>query len=241
MKQKPAYFNYATKNIIKSKKSCVPIKIHPALEKKKGFEKWTPLDPIALPGGNGATVDYCAQLSEFKIDFHKSNAINLPPELGNRLDPQEIGLKAKVCAGIACESFLRSIDLPDLDRDLKRLSKKKFKGIKKSPLINNMHIHCFCLELYATLKVIRDSTFFRLDVTGLELKDIKPDGLQNSLECFMMKLLDHTVLPQLKIALSDLALGVEDYFSIIPTPISTTVPFNPSIKDNSSNIYANIN
>lgn len=238
--QRPATFNYATKTIIQSGQSCSPINVHPALESKEGFEKWTELKPIALPLTDDEYIDYCVQLSELKIDFEPANSIDLPPELGE-LEEQEISLLGKACAGVACGQMFRKIDLPDIEREIDRFKGADFNGIIKFPGITRLKIHCFCLELIAKLKVKRDNTHLSLDISGIELRDIKPDGLENSIECIIMKIIEHGVLPQLKIELSALSFGVQDYFSIAPTPTSQAVPFNPSIKDNNLNIFLNIN
>jgi hypothetical protein len=69
----------------------------------------------------------------------------------------------------------------------------------------------------------------RLD--NLEIVDIKPDGLENAVECFLRAMLIMGVLPKVKLALDSLILSVGNVLTIGPTPISPLVPFNPAIED----------
>lgn len=241
MNQRPATFNYATKAIINSGKYCSEINVHPDLKNKPGLEKWTELDTIPLPMTNNAHIDYCVQLSDLKLDFNPANVIDVPPELGGNLEEQEIGLLGKVCGGIACGHTIGRIDIIDIEKEIDRFKKSRFKGVINVPGLARLKIHCFCLELIATLKVKRDDTYLSLDVTGVEIRDIKPEGLENSIECFILKILKHSILPQLKIELEKLTFGFQNYLSLIPTPNSANVPFNPSIDQNHLNVFVNIN
>ena len=46
-------------------------------------------------------MNYCLQLVDARIDFHKRNAIELPPEIGD-IPPQHFALTAKACVGLGC-------------------------------------------------------------------------------------------------------------------------------------------
>lgn len=241
MRQRPATFNYATQRLIDIDEKCKKVIVHPDLL-DKDIDLWTVLDPIAIPGAPaGQGVHYCVQLRELKIDFTPSNVIVIPPELGNTLDPQEIALSAVVCGGIACNQGFRMRDIDLIDRELRKVKKHPLGGVVRIPALQRLRLHCFCLKLVATVKVLRDNTHIRLDVTGLELVDIKPEGLENSLECFMIQILDSAVLPKLKIALSDLIFDVDGLFSVTPTPVSGNVPFNPDISNNNLSVFINLN
>ena len=102
-------------------------------------------------------------------------------------------------------------------------------------------MHCFELSLFAKAVVINDGNNLKLKLSGIELEDIKPLGLENSIECYLKQMLDQGVFSKMKIALEELSLNVGSYFNIGFTPTSTAVPYNPNVSNNYLSIFLNIN
>lgn len=236
MVQRPKLFNYATARVAQYNGFCSPIEVNPVLE-AMGVEKFTVVDKLPIAGLNDSTqgLDYCVQICELKLDFQPGNQIMLPPELGN-LALQEFALKGKFCAGINCGGATKKIKVSQKLEDLKA---KKTSGIQIFPY-ETLDMMCFCLELFAKVIIVRESNYLKLKLTGIEVKDILPVGLENSIECYLKSVLDLVVFPKMKIALEDLVFNAGSYFSIGLTPISSGVPYNPNISDDYIKIFLNI-
>lgn len=112
-----------------------------------------------------------------------------------------------------------------------------------TPLPTNQ-LNCFCLDAFAVggMRVAAHSGQFYLEpfIDGIEIVDLKPDGLENSLECYIGLMLKLAILPGLRILLKDVPLslmqGGTDLFpqstnvvlSLIP--VSAALPNNPAIE-----------
>ncbi|HKO61288.1 MAG TPA: hypothetical protein VJV03_09025 [Pyrinomonadaceae bacterium] len=108
-------------------------------------------------------------------------------------------------------------------------------------------LDCFCLDLFAvghfelTGAVGNQRLVGKLD--GLEIVDIQPEGLENSIECYLKLLIHMVILPRLSIALEVLVFEILDgnaTITLAATPISATVPHNPAIEDNKLKIFVNM-
>jgi hypothetical protein len=80
-----------------------------------------------------------------------------------------------------------------------------------------------------------------LKVTGIEIQDIAPLGLENMIECYLKQVLSLSVLPKMKIALSKLIFDVESYFTVGVTPVSATVPVNPDVASDNLSVLIDLN
>ncbi len=257
MLQNPKTFNYATAKVIKTNRYCSPIVINPILD-SMGVEKCTEVSKLPIIGSSDPSlgIDYCAQIKELKIDFNPSSSIQLPPELGN-LALQQFALKGTICAGLGCNQIgignwkYKDIFISDVRGMSRKLSGKKVKTkstrlneIKKGLVFTPaeyLKMNCFCLSLYAKVVLVRDGNYLKLKLVGIELEDITPLGLENTIECYLKQMLDNSVFPKLKIAIEDLVFNVGSYFSVSLTPISASLPHNPYISNNYLSTFLNIN
>lgn len=234
MLQRPKLFNYATQAIFGQNSLCSPIAVNAILE-TMGIETCTIVDRLPILGLNDPSqgVDFCAQITELKIDFQPSNQITLPPELTG-LGIQEFSLKGRFCAGISCGGILRKLD--DKDRKIKTDFKK---GLIFKPF-EKLQVMCFCLNIFAKLVLVRDANYLKLKLIGIEIEDISPLGLENSIECYLKQVLDKSIFPQMKIAVEDLVFNASSYFTIGLAPISGTIPQNPAISNDYVSIFVNL-
>lgn len=260
MLQNPATFNYATAKVKTNNRYCSPIAVNPILN-AMGIDKCTVVPKLPIIGSTNSNLgmDYCAQIKELKVDFNPSSTIQLPPELGG-LAIQQFALKGKFCAGLACGQVIsnwveKDLFISEVKGNIKniktnkktvkgKLTKKDLlqidKGLVFAPL-DFFKMNCFCLSLYAKVVLVQEGGFLKLKLVGIELEDIAPLGLENSIECYLKQMLDNVVFPKLKIAIQDFAFDAASYFSVGLTPTSSNVPFNPNISNNYLSIFLNIN
>lgn len=257
-RQRPSLFNYGTTTFADHPELLCNQKIIRMVDPEvrtfgNPIVKEEPL--LAIPGYDGPFgLEYCLQLAELSIDFHPSNVHVLPAELAPPLQPQHFSIKGRVCAGLDCPSkdiliklaptekpFYPSIPTGGFVQQDKppREQPKDGPVVKQTPTrpfpFNREGIICFCLDLFAVLHVQREGSandpVIGLQLDNLEIVDIKPDGLENAVECFLRAMLIMGVLPKVKLALDALIFDVGKVLTIGPTLISPAVPFNPAIED----------
>ncbi|MGI5847101.1 MAG: hypothetical protein ACOX5T_03610 [Candidatus Cryptobacteroides sp.] len=255
MYQMPATFNYATENLIRRQHYCNRIYADPFLE-QMGKSIVTKVDRIPILGTNSG-FDFCMQVKDLKLDFNPCNTIILPPELGN-LAVQQFAVTIKICAGLVCGNLSQVVLNPKVvstkvvktaspkTSDLKQFSRKKIsdvfnmnKGIVFNPAFYN-RLSCFCMDVFAKLTVLNDSNYLSIKLMGLEIKDIAPVALENIIECYVRRLLQETVFPKMKIAMSKLVLGLESYVTVLPMPTDDVIPFNPSVTNDNLTVYLKV-
>lgn len=203
-------------------------------------------------------LEYCAQLTKLAIDFHPGQLIQLPPQLNPPLPAQTLALQVQACAAIACPSprILGELSqheaerYPGLDpaaafRDREKRPQPPSRAPQALP-INREKIHCFCLDVFALASIRKDQTpagpALAIELKGLEIVDIKPDGLEESIECLISATISLGVLPRLRLSVQDiiLSLGIYGSLTIGLTPISAQVPFNPRIANDELAVFVNV-
>jgi hypothetical protein len=241
MLQRPSLFNYATADLVgppPDKRVCHPFKVHPGVNQYSNPHMDT-VPYLPIPGFNGPYgLSFSVQLSELELDFYPTNRFSLPAELGNKLPAQQLALRAKVCAGIACPDRQILDRLGDAEWERSREDKEQV-PVPERPLPFE-RLQCFCLELFGVAGVERTATHLKLRLSGLEIRDIAPEGLENSMECYIETMLRLAVFPKLQIALNDLVFDLGGFVSIEPTPISAQVPFNPSVDNDQLSVFLNL-
>ena len=238
--QRPSLFNYGTEDIIKNEKlRCQPIEVHSGVgQYNNPLITASPYLPI--PGYSGPFgMSYIMQLTKLKIDFHPSNTIGLPPELNPPLKDQQLALSASFCVGMGCpdQRYIDEISLKNPEKD----DKREQRPVSPERGFPFRKLNCFCLEIFAVLHIDRTNNYIELKLDGLEIVDIKPEGLENILECYIETIIRLSLLPKLRMSLNKLVFEIENYLTIEPTPISANVPFNPSVKEDKVSVFVNLN
>lgn len=261
-RQRPSLFNYGTE-LFASRPDllCRKIDVHPEVI-RRGNPVVSVQDPLPIFGTDGLFgLDFCFQITRIALDFHKGNVVNLPPESNPPLAPQHLALGIQVCGGIGCpdreiaERFgeliagrVRPIGIPGAGHDRDREKPEERPPDRPPPVrpIPGGKVICFCLDVFAVahVEIVGSPQGPRLAIRldGLEIVDIKPEGLENSLECYIATTLRVGILPRLRIALDkmDLELGKTAALSISPTPISASVPNNPAIEDDQIKVFIDV-
>ncbi|NOJ30067.1 MAG: hypothetical protein DA328_07865 [Nitrososphaeraceae archaeon] len=226
--------------------------------------------PDASIGSTNLALNFGVQLSKGEIDFFNGNVFTLPPQL-DPLANQRLAVHFRVCAGIGCPS--KDIVLPERlsthDSNFPHRSIKKDHG---ALLHNNLPIdislpgkekgkvtlpatglECFCLDLFAIaggkISGPVGNQIIELKTDNIEIVDLKPEGLENAIECYAKLVLNHGIFPPVARYISKLAFGLIELPKIegdnqvsgdIQVSASTTVPNNPAIEDDQLKTFINL-
>lgn len=115
-------------------------------------------------------------------------------------------------------------------------------------------LECFCLDLFATagcrITGMVGNQRIGPFVDGIEIVDLKPEGLENAIECYARLVLNRGLLPPISEFASRLAFGLFEIptattggvtvSGAIQVSASTTVPSNPAIEDDQLKVFVNL-
>ncbi len=236
MRQRPSLFNYATADVAANRELWCQFPEFTTDVTKFGNPIFTVVPYLPVIGADSPPVGlgFCVQVVRAQVDFHPSNVISLPPELGSKLKEQQLALELKICGGIRCPD--RDV-LDKIPITPSGAAGKENQG-KVPPLVPVPgKMLCFCLEVFATAHVAREfiNGKERLvgKVDGVEIVDVEPDGLESNMECYIRTAV--TLFLRQK-----LAIPLETFFfdfplfgstvSLFPTP-DPPVPHNPAIEE----------
>jgi len=237
-RQRPSMFNYATREIASDpRRLCEAISVHPIVG-VRGNPLVTIVDPLPIPGSDYG-VNFAVQLVDLRIDFHPGDEFPLPPQLAPPLAPQRLAIQLKICGGLGCpprEVVDHLIPPPRV-----RPERKPERGADPPHVVTPLpfrELTCFCLQAFVVAGIrVRNydgKPWLEPFLDGLEIVDIRPEGLENAIECYIALMLKLVVLPQLRILLEMAPLDIiKDKVSVSlhPVPTSAAVPNNPAIED----------
>lgn len=260
MRLRPSLFNYGTAQIAQNPELlCHKIDADPMV-----FARNNPLitieSPLPVLGTNGLVgMNYCVQLVDVKIDFHPGNSITLPPELGV-LKKQQFALSTKACAGLGCpdEETLRAlekvfdrINTPIFVDDfvnsntLTHVPSHASSDKRLNPIvIPTRKLTCFCLEVFAVghieIQQLGNRFIFKPKLDGLEIVDLRPQGMEDAIECYVASVIRLGLLPRLQVALEKIVFDQMSEIltvSLKPTP---GLPNNPAIEGDELKAFINM-
>ena len=191
MRQRPSLFNYATADVAANRELWCQFPEFTTDVTKFGNPIFTILPYLPVIGADSPPVGlgFCVQVVRAQVDFHPSNVISLPPELGSKLKEQQLALELKICGGIRCPERDVLDKIPVIPRGRTDAAGKENQD-KVPPLVPVPgKMLCFCLEVFATAHVAREliNGTERLvgKVDGVEIVDVKPDELESNMECYI--------------------------------------------------------
>lgn len=264
MWQRPSLFNYATPFLAQHPDLlCVPIVAAPEV-----FAAGNPLVTVQPPlpvlaAAQPVGLNYCVQFTDLEIDFHDSDTIKLPPELGE-LPPQRFALRLKGCFGLGCLPDGYYADLIPLEEvfAVAQAGKDIFSRSHvaerqpRDPIIPPVRkLTCFCLELFAVLHFewgkIGADDYLKVRLDGLEIVDLRPVEMENIIECYAEAVLRLGILPRLSIKIEKMVLditsvmrqqgiAVGQQISLQPAPVPAAVPNNPAVEDDQLKAFVNL-
>lgn len=235
MRQRPSLFNYATADVAANRKLWCEIPDFTTDVTKFGNPIFTVQPYLPVIGADSPPVglSFCAQVVRAQVDFHPSNIIGLPPELGSELKEQQLAIELKICGSIGCPD-------PDvLDRIPVSRSGAAGRDDKVPPQVPVPgKMLCFCLDVFVTahaaVEFINGEERLVGKVDGVEIVDVEPDGLEANMECYIRTAVTLFLRQKLAIALQtffvDFPLFGLGTVSLSPTP-NPPVPHNPAIEE----------
>jgi len=241
MRQRPSLFNYATLDVASHPELACSKVDHTIDVTNHNNPLFGILGPIPIFGVDAPPValNFCAQLVDAEIDFHPGNVINLPGELNPPLPAQHLSMKVRVCGGMDCPSkeFIDHIK-PTRPHDQPGKQTEGRQPPPPPPIVPPArHLLCFCLDAYVVCHVDLEDVFGKPTlvgkVDGVDIVDIKPDNLEETINCYIRTTFELLLKEKLAIPLDKLALSFPLFggsISIVPTP-NPPIPRNPAIED----------
>lgn len=257
-RQRPSLFNYATQGIARDLELlCRRIDAHEIVW-ARGNPPVTIVDPLPIPGTEFG-VPFAIQIAELALDFHPGGVFALPAELAP-LGAQRLALKLKICGGIGCPSRDVVIKLTPRPSDQRPESPKAThedpdpRSTRTITPLPTQKLHCFCLDAFVSAGVriatYSGKPYLEPFLQGFEIVEVKPEGLESSLECYIGLLLQLSLLPGLRVLLRhaplNLTQGATDLFpqptniALTPTPTSAALPNNPAIEMDLLKAFINV-
>jgi hypothetical protein len=239
MLQRPSLFNYATTDIMADRTLwCSDVACTNDVTKNNN-PLFTQMDPLPVFGTDSppVTLSYCVQLTKCNIDFHGGN-IPLPSQLNPPLAKQHFALQLQVCGGLGCP------DVRDLEQIPITSPAQEKEGQKLPPVHIPGKIQCFCLDVYVVGHFERENrqgmAYLVGKIDGIEIVDIQPEGLENSIECYIKTAITLLLRQKAAVPLATLfyrttLLNIVN-ITLTPTP-TPPVPDNPAIEEDQVKVF----
>jgi hypothetical protein len=236
MRQRPSLFNYATLEVAALPElACHPV-AHTIDVTNHGNPLFKIVNSLPILGADSPPVglNFCTQLVSAEVDCYPGNIINLPSELNPPLPDQHLAFKVRLCAGLDCPA----IELIDRIKPTPPSDSARAQPPQPPIVPPTRHLLCFCLDVYVVAHVELETIFGKPALVGkvdtVDIVDIKPDDLEESLNCYLRTTFEVLLKEKLAISIDKLALSFPVFggaFSIAPTP-NPPIPNNPAIEDN---------
>lgn len=259
MRLRPSLFNYGTTFIAQNPELlCHKIDADPMV-----YARNNPLltieSPLPVLGTNGLVgLNYCVQLVDMKVDFHPGNSITLPPELG-QLKRQQFALSAKACAGLGCpdEETMRALEkvfdrintpifVDDLvnSGSLTHVPDRPAATQPKPIVVPTRKLKCFCLEVFAVghIEIIQigNRFVFKPKLDGLEIVDLRPQEMEDSIECYVASVIRLGLLPRLQVAMEKIVFDQMSEILTVTLKPTPGLPNNPAIEGDELKVFINM-
>ncbi len=250
MEQRPVYFNFCTQWVADDwpARLCCPPDIDPLVEARVN-PVVSIQDPLPILGTGGVyRLDWAAQIAELSLDFHDSDR-PLPAQLGSQLQPQQVGVFVRMCAGIGCPSDEMLQEFPPPDHPPITWPNDDDPDPSDEPQPDPVtipvdHLTCFELELVATAHASLDgpSTARRVELIldGIEIVDVEPDSLEDAMECYLRTVIRWAVLPRLRLLVTAVVLDLPMSLGTVTIKPATAVAHNPAVEDDQLKVYLDL-
>lgn len=247
MRQRPSLFNYATQYVRNHPGLACHFPDHTIDVTSHSNPLFGLEDAIPIFGADAPPVglNFCAQFVDAKIDFHPGNVITLPAELTPPLKPQHLAMMVKVCAGIDCP-FQEFIDQIPPGSPFGNVAGTEVPKQPPKVVPPTRKLICFCLSAFVVAHVelvnVAGKSYLMGKVDGVDIVDIKPEELEDALNCYLrttfeVLLREKLVIPLEKLTLSFPLFGMP--ISLQPTP-NPPMPNNPAVEEDQLKAFVTI-
>ena len=240
--QRPSMFNYATKDVAeKPELLCRPIVAHPRLS-QHGNPLVTIVKPFPLPGTDYG-INFSVQLVDVKVDFHPGNTINLPSEL-QPLPEQRLAFGLTVCAGVGCppDDVVDQLIPPPPEPNTEPSPQPE-----ELTVIPADRLLCTCLDAFAVgglrFREYWQQWYLEPFIDRIEIAEIRPEDLENGIECIIGTTFRLGFLPRLRVLLEDLTFNLTEQISLSlqPKPAgSSQIPNNPAVESDELKAFIDV-
>jgi hypothetical protein len=275
MLQRPSMFNYATILFTQALSSqlCVPINTPPGGGPLFTVEPQLPVLGAPRPLG----LDWCLQLTNVSVDLYPGHTLTLPPEL-DPIGSQQFALHLRACFGLACpddrvvenltaemEAAVAASMLPGRPTTGPATGPAGGGGVQPAPEdrsgraaavqpVPSTNVLCTCLELFGVGHFQGGTIgsdpqqWLKVRLDGLEVVDLVPSNLEDSVECYLRLVLRLGVLPRLIVPMESLVLDITrmlqdngtaigQHVTLVP---AAGVPNNPAVEDDQLKVFFNL-
>jgi hypothetical protein len=202
-----------------------------------GVPRYRRIPSFELPG-IAVKLPCSIQLIDLNFDFHPSDTVTMPAELSPPLASQRFVIQAMIQFGLACvpPSVASTPRLQTYTHDI---------PITRLPVLPVESLTCFLIEIFVTghLVVVETGTpptqQIKLEIDGLEIKDIAPSGLEQAVECYLVAMLKGAILPELVLALQTIPINTLGIGSVTPT-LTRGLPHNPALEQNELRVWLDL-
>lgn len=257
MQQRPSLFNYATLIFTQALSSqfCVPIN---AGALAAGQPLFTVESQLPVPGApRPLGLDWCLQLSNVSVDLFPGNTLTLPPEL-DPIVSQQFALHLRACFGLACPN---EGVVENLTAEMEAAVAASMLGTTAPPAdvqpIRSANVICTCLDLFGVGHFQGGTIgndpqqWLKVRLDGLEVVDLAPSSLEDTVECYLRLVLRLGVLPRLIVPMQNLILDITQmlqgsaaaigqHVTVVPAPVSPAVPNNPAVDHDQLKVFFNL-
>lgn len=246
MRQRPSLFNYATQYVKDHPQLACRFPDHTIDVTNHGNPLFGLENAIPIFGADAPPVglNFCAQLVDAKIDFHPSNVITLPAELNPPLKPQHLAMMVTICAGIDCpvQEFIDQIPPGSPFGNLAGRDQSQ----PPEFVPPTRKLICFCLSAFVVAHVemvtVAGKACLVGKVDGVDIVDIKPDELENGINCYLRTTMEVLLREKLCIPMEKLTLSFPLFnmpITLAPTP-NPPVPNNPAVENDQLKVFVSI-
>jgi hypothetical protein len=199
-----------------------------------GVPRYRRIPPFQLPG-IAVKLPCSIQLIELKIDFHPSDVITLPEELIPPLAEQRFAIEATVQFGLACVPA-SAVAFPGLRTFGDQIPVTQF------PVLPVDSLTCFILKIFAVGHLTVDAGApqqIKMEVDGVDIVEIQPSGLEETVECYLIAMLKGAILPGIVLALQTIPINSLGITSVTPT-LTAGLPNNPAVEQNELRVWLDL-
>ncbi len=111
-------------------------------------------------------------------------------------------------------------------------------------VIPTRKLSCFCLEVFAVghidINQVGNRFVFKPKLDGLELVDLRPQGMEDAIECYVASVIRLGLLPRLQVALEKIVFDQMSEILTVTLKPTPGLPNNPAIEGDELKAFINM-